>query len=294
MGAEAADDLETVRESLGARPSAPLRPYVERYSCYRLAGDAPGTHRGLPSPQLTLIFTLDEPLEIAAHPDPAQGPGTYDALVGGLHTRPALITHPGRQSGVQIALNAVGARALLGLPAGELASRDLAAADVLGPAFVDDLRARMLGADGWAGRLRIVEESLLSRLVAPEPAVRAEVLHVWRTLLERGGAADVPDLARSVGWSERHLRARFRAEFGVGPKTFARLVRFAGARTAMPAGLRSGRTLAELAAGHGYYDQAHLAAEFRAFAGCPPTTWLAEEFRNLQADRADPGQESES
>jgi AraC-like DNA-binding protein len=34
----------------------------------------------------------------------------------------------------------------------------------------------------------------------------------------------------------------------------------------------------------GYFDQAHLAREFRTLAGCPPSRWLAEEkFRNVQA-----------
>ena len=42
-------------------------------------------------------------------------------------------------------------------------------------------------------------------------------------------------------------------------------------------------TFATLAAECGYYDQAHLAREFRALAGCPPSQWLAEEFRNVQA-----------
>ena len=41
--------------------------------------------------------------------------------------------------------------------------------------------------------------------------------------------------------------------------------------------------LAELAAESGYYDQAHLDREFAALAGCAPTTWLAREFRYVQA-----------
>ena len=40
--------------------------------------------------------------------------------------------------------------------------------------------------------------------------------------------------------------------------------------------------LADLAVAGGYYDQAHLAREFRGLAGCPPSRWLAEEFRNVQ------------
>ena len=44
-----------------------------------------------------------------------------------------------------------------------------------------------------------------------------------------------------------------------------------------------GMGLAGLAAECGYYDQAHLAREFRSLAGCPPTQWLTEEFRFVQA-----------
>ena len=41
--------------------------------------------------------------------------------------------------------------------------------------------------------------------------------------------------------------------------------------------------LADLAIECGYYDQAHLAREFRGLAGCPPSALLAEELRNVQA-----------
>jgi AraC-like DNA-binding protein len=51
-------------------------------------------------------------------------------------------------------------------------------------------------------------------------------------------------------------------------------------------------SLARLAADCGYYDQAHLAAEFRDLAGCAPSAWLAEEFRNFQSSPADLGTDS--
>src|SRR3954462_5326867 len=130
-------DTMVLDEYVQARPGAALLPYVAAYSGYRQRGVAPARHRGLPSPYLTLIFTIDEPLVVAAHPDPGQAPGEYDALLGGLHLTPATITHDGSQSGVQVAVRPLGCRALLGVPAAELAGVDVDAAAVLGATVVD-------------------------------------------------------------------------------------------------------------------------------------------------------------
>jgi hypothetical protein len=54
------------------RPPEALRPLVAWYSGYRETGAPPARHRGLPSPWLTLIVTLDDPLVISEHPDPRQ------------------------------------------------------------------------------------------------------------------------------------------------------------------------------------------------------------------------------
>ena len=263
-------------------PAEPLRPYVAAYTGYRQRGVPPARHRGLPSPYLTLIFTLDEPLTIVAHPDPGQPPGEYDTLLGGLHSVPALITHAGAQSGIQVALRPLGARALLGLPAGELAALDLPAEAVLGGVCAE-LREKLRSAAGWPERFAVLDEILLRR--AADADVAPEVSWAWHELLREGGATRVSELAAGTGWSERHLTSRFRAEIGLAPKAAARVVRFDRARKLLVRKLTAGGDylLADLAADCGYFDQAHLAREFRALAGCPPSQWLAEEFRNVQA-----------
>src|SRR5439155_7132029 len=75
--------VDEVNEAVRARPCGPLASFVEEYHGYRQRGLAPALHRGLPSPYLTVIFTLDEPLEVARHVDPRREPGTFDALIGG-------------------------------------------------------------------------------------------------------------------------------------------------------------------------------------------------------------------
>jgi AraC-like DNA-binding protein len=281
------------------RPGEPLRRYVAWYTGYRQRGIPPARHRGLPSPYLTMIFTLDEPLSIEAHPDPGQPPGEFGTLLGGLHSTPALIRHDGAQSGIQLALKPPGVRALLGLPAGELADLDVPAEAVLGNVGAE-LRERVRGASGWPERFAVLDEILLRQvLTAKDEAVAPEVLWSWRQLLQAGGAVRVADLAAGTGWSGRHLASRFRAEIGLTPKAAARVVRFDRARRRLVehagaganqnganqngANQNGGYQLADLAAETGYFDQAHLAREFRALAGVPPSQWLAEEFRNVQA-----------
>jgi len=101
-------DQLRVNEHRRRAPADVLRPYMAWYTGYRQRGMPPAVHRGLPSPFLTLIFTLDEPLTMAAHPDPRQIPGIFGTLLGGLHTEPALIRHDGAQSGIQVALRPLG------------------------------------------------------------------------------------------------------------------------------------------------------------------------------------------
>jgi AraC-like DNA-binding protein len=203
----------------------------------------------------------------------------------------------------------LGARTLLGVPAGELASIDVDGMDVLG-SLASEIQDRLLAAATWPDRFAVLDELLLARMGAGAeaaghragalvgrpgrggsgvPGISPEVGYAWRRLLATGGRSSVADLAAETGWSERHLRSRFRREIGLTPKAAARVVRFARAHRSLRrlAGAGERPALAELAVGCGYYDQAHLDREFRALAGCPPTRWLAEEFRNVQADTGD-------
>ncbi len=254
------------------------------YSGYRQVGLPSGTHRGLPSPFLTLILTLDDPLLIDRHPDPAQPAARYDALVGGLHTTPAIIVHDGHQSGIQVALHPLASPALLGCPAGELAGQDLPAEAVLG-ARTDLLRERILSAGTWDERLAALEEGLVGLLAQDRAGPPPALWHAWGSLVATRGQMSVESLAREVGWSDRQLRAQMLRWTGLSPKAAARVIRFDAARRALAVRVAAGRRwgLARLAVERGYYDQAHLAREFNALAGCAPSRWVAEELRNIQA-----------
>jgi AraC-like DNA-binding protein len=274
-----------ISESVRGRPAPPLRGLIAAYDAYRQRGVAPARHVGLPSPFMTLIVTLDEPLRITRHVDPAKPPSSYDALVGGLHATPVIVAHDGAQSGIQLRVSPLASRPLIGCPAGELASIDLPAEDVFG-SVVDEWRERLAGAADWPERFAILDAALTRRL-AEERSAPAPLARAWRLLLEGRGLASIGALAQQVGWSERHLSNRFREEIGLTPKLAARVIRFDHARRALQAEhLRDGRSdIARVAAESGYFDQSHLDRDFTEFAGLPPSRWLAHEFGNVQDSR---------
>jgi AraC-like DNA-binding protein len=272
-------------ESVVHRPPAGLRPYLAEAVGYRYEGLTPALHRGVPSPFLTLVVPLDEPLVMAAHPDPRQRPGSFDALVGGLHTLPALIATGTRQAGVQLSLTVRGARALLGVPAGTLASLDAPLPDVLGP-VAGELVDRLRTAPTWPARFAAVDDVLLRLADRQLAGVAAEVREAWRLTAVSGGRLPVAEVAARVGWSERHLRQRFLVETGLTPKAAAQVVRFDRARRRLGSSVARGRDvdLAVLATDCGYADQAHLTGAWRRFTGLPPRRWMAAEHPMLRPD----------
>jgi AraC-like DNA-binding protein len=259
-----------------ARPHPALRHLVRDYVGY-VGPAGPPLHRGLPSSCATLVVSIAEPIRIVEGPGASGGAVAWQGVVGGLHLRPVMIRPGAHDHGVQLALHPLGLRALLGVCAAELADTAANLRD-LPVAWAGSLPERIAEAASWPEVFRTLDDVLTS---ATSPVTLVpEIRQAWRTMLASRGTRPVADVAEAVGWSRRHLAARFTAETGIGPKQAARLVRFEHSRAA----LRSGdyRSLADLAFRCGYYDQAHMANEWRDLAGCAPGTWLREEFPYLQ------------
>lgn len=196
-------------------PAGPLRPFVDTYVGYRLAGFPPGIHRGLPSRHMTFIVGIGQTIDVAAQSDPVQDPQRYGCVLSGLQASVALIAHDGNQEGVAIELTPLGSRTLLGMPAGELWDLSLEFAHVVGGPG-GELWERLQHTVGWEQRFSVCDD-VLSSLVG-ENLVAPELQHCWGTLVASGGRISVSDLAAQTGYSRQHLGRRFRREFGLSPK----------------------------------------------------------------------------
>ena len=236
-------------------PRPELRGIVRRAADYH-ERSSPVRRLEAPFVGVVLIVSLGPDMEIDG-----RRTGSFAA---GLWDRPTVTGHYGEQAGYQLNLDLLGARRLLGVPMGELANRLVALEDVLGP-FATELTERLAGAPDSAARDALAQGLLARRLREDRPAV-PEVAHVLARLHAMCGAARVEALAAEVGWSRRHLAARFREDLGLPPKALARLIRVEHAAQRV----RVGEPLAEVAYGCGYADQPHFNRDFRQLVGCAP------------------------
>jgi AraC-like DNA-binding protein len=247
-----------------------LAPYVTSLVAYDTDLGAPGVHRGLPSTSLTFVLPMGEPLDVGWADGRARRKRW--STVSGLHPGPAAIHHEGTQQGIQLGLTTAGVRALLGASAAELRDELLELEDVAPD--LGDLPERLDGLSPSEG-VAVVARALTEALARNgEARPRAEVGRALAGLTRGERVAEVAD---EVGFSRRRLGTLVKQETGLGPKEYQRVARFEASRAIL-----GHQPLADVAARCGYADQSHLARDWSELAGCPPSTWLREEFPFLQ------------
>ncbi|GAA2099528.1 hypothetical protein GCM10009801_71260 [Streptomyces albiaxialis] len=262
---------------------AALRPWITHVSAAPLtplaAGDGPVTLTHLPDAATVLVFHID-----------ADRRG--ELMVMGPRTRAGYFAGKDLPLVVRLRFRPGGAQPLLGVEAGALTDRAVRLGELWGAA--GDRLAEELAAEGTdaAAVLARLERALLARLEGhgppPDPARGRLLLSAAAALspVPGDGPGRVREVARDLGVSERQLRTLFTRGIGLPPKRFARIARVrtvlargttgtAGAGT----GVRTGaeRAGARLALAAGYYDQSHMAAEFRELIGVTPSAFLAGE-----------------
>jgi AraC-like DNA-binding protein len=168
--------------------------------------------------------------------------------------------------------------AVLGVPASAVAGRIVALEELWGAAATRRLHEQLADARDAFGAAAILESAIAERLATAHANGRRAGAQLALAAADRLTSANVNAVAVELGVSERHLRRVFRETVGVSPKTFAKLSRFHRALRAARENEQA--SWATIAVAAGYYDQAHLIAEFRAIAGVTPRALLGE----LRAD----------
>jgi AraC-like DNA-binding protein len=239
-------------------PAAPLAGRVTSYYGFEEETPEPVRQREGPGADVVVILTFEEHWLIDGE--------RHTSFVGGLYERQVTTEHPGRSLGMQVNLDPLAARALVGAPLHELANLTVPLDEILHAPFLVE---RLAGARDWDSRFALLDETLAPRLADARPS--REVAWAWQRLRQTQGRIAIGELAAELGWSRKRIVARFRDEIGLPPKAVARLLRFEHARE-----LAGTMSWGELAFECGFSDQSHLIGEFRRVTGRTPETFLQD------------------
>ncbi|HEY0682492.1 MAG TPA: helix-turn-helix transcriptional regulator [Steroidobacter sp.] len=165
--------------------------------------------------------------------------------------------------------------AVLGAPVSEFAGRIVALRDLWDTAATQRLEEKLAAASD-AGSAVVTLKAAIAERIGPGTCFDTNT-RLAQSAARRLESRSVASVAEELGVSERHLRRVFSEVVGLSPKTFAKLMRFERALTAAKDGRDS--CWSDIAVSAGYYDQAHLIADFRSIAGATPREFLAEVRR---------------
>jgi AraC-like DNA-binding protein len=245
-------------------PHPALRPFVRAYWALRGASAEAHPQPVLPDGSSELVVHRARPFH--RHTAAQGAERQSERLFVGQMRAPVVLQAEGAADVVGIRLRPHGAFALLGCPQHVFADA-IPDVEALEMPWLSTAMRRAQEAESAQAAIACLEGALLRQLplrARRDPRVGAALAAIE----EAGGDVRVETVAAQAGAGRRHLERLFRDEVGLGPKVFARLVRFQAAAARVVG--EPGAPLAAVSGDSGYFDQSHMIRDFLAFAGSSP------------------------
>ncbi len=239
---------------------ATLREFVECIWTRDAGAEPANGHRVLPDGCIDIVFQLG-------------GKAGAAALVVGTMSQPLDVPENAAGRFVGIRFPPGKARLFLDFRAQELTDGQAGLGEFWGRS-ARELLEEQKEACSPSEAVAAAETALLLRL--PRQTGEPRVDQTVAAILRSRGGVPVEDLAREAGVSRQHLNNAFRDWVGTSPKLFSRVTRFRHVLELM----RRRRPVrwADLAVEASYFDQAHMIADFREFAGQSPEAYLRSQL----------------
>ena len=273
------------------RPAPPLDKWIEYLWLCRSEPRPRALERVLPSGGSQLILNLAEDETRVYRDAGAQfrtARGSHElhcerspgSVLTGISTRFQVIDTDEQAYVAGVVFRAGGIVPFAAPPAHELSEADMPLEFLWGRSSVHRVRDQLLSAvsaDAALGRL----EAALQQ-VRREKTAHPAVQYALSTFRAQPSVARVREVTDEIALSPKRFIERFKADVGVTPKRYCRLLRFQGVVARAHNAGQTPIDWAALALDCGYFDQAHLIHEFREFSGLTPTAYEAHRttFQN--------------
>ncbi|MEO6391150.1 MAG: helix-turn-helix domain-containing protein [Pyrinomonadaceae bacterium] len=251
-------------------PRFPLSEFVEAFIYFRGIQVEHRIERLLPDGNVVLIIDLtDDPQYIYDNESLAEIQTCRRAWFSGLQQQGISIPSGNGNENFVIAFRRGRSFPFTGTPLTEFTNR-VVESDLALSQDILDLREALQDLDTPPAKFAFAEAELLRRF-GGGLRVNACVDYAVEQIARAPHETTIGELTGKIGYSQKHFIQLFKQEVGVTPKSYLRIMRFQksiGEIARTPA-----INWAALAADCGYFDQAHMIAEFRSFAGLTPVEY---------------------
>lgn len=197
----------------------------------------------------------------------------HRSWISGLRSRPIVIDSGQDSSMMGVRFYSGGTYPFFEFPLSDLSDRVVELDLILGRS-ISRLRDRLLATSDPDRKLLLLENFLLAR--AGDALQGDRRIQYAISQLQKKANLPISDLADDLGITHAHLIRLFDEKVGMGPKRLARILRFQKVIQTLEGGTHQVDRV-HLALAAGYYDQAHLNRDFKAFTGWSPTEYLSKK-----------------
>jgi AraC-like DNA-binding protein len=246
------------------KPAFPLSQYVELIWRVTNSGMLPSRQRVYPNGAMALVLHLKEPTMCFFVDDEPQS--IRVPLLAGPYSKSFHIDPSESTAVIGILFRPGAARMFFPVAAHELHNTDIALSELY-PGEADRLLNEVCSATDEHAQFLVVERYLNRKLTNAAP-IHPVVAYAVEQLSSAGAVGSIRRIQSDTGLSHTRFIQLFRENVGLTPKLFFRVRRFHTLQDRIAKGVTV--NWAELAVDCGYFDQAHLIRDFRAFAGITP------------------------
>ena len=195
---------------------------------------------------------------------------TKSVRICGAHSQGFIITKNQSCSVLGVHFKPGGSTAFFSIPAGELHNQ-IISLEELWKESAKELRERLQSKPKIEERFQTLEQFLFRVMQPPD---RHQAIDFALREFERSPASPVSTVINQVGLSNRHFNKLFRDRVGLTPKLYCRVRRFQQVLRLIEG--KKQINWVDIAFTYGYFDQTHLIHDFRTFANCTPTGYVAK------------------
>lgn len=252
------------------QPRLPLSQFVE-FLWYWEGDNLPSRSCVLPIGSMELVIDLHEDkIPLFDLYSQTQFGSTKGARICGVHSEGFIIEKDQNCSVMGAHFKPGGSAAFFAIPGEELHNQ-IISLEELWNGNAAELRDRLLEKPTTETRFLTLERFLFSLM---QPLARHPAIDFALREFERSPTSPIRTVTSQIGFSIRYFNQLFRDHVGLNPKLYCRVRRLQRVLRLIEGKKQIDWT--DIALICGYFDQAHLIHDFRAFANCTPTEYVAK------------------